>query len=201
MAWSDSVRDPVSVAQLANPAASAARWPDQSVLELGALPSAVPCVRLHTTLLLREWRMTELADAAELVAAELATNAVQAASTAAQAHTATPEPAGLAVITLHLASDRRQVLVEVGDNDLRPPTPARPNPEHDGGRGLLLVQAVSARWGCYYLNPATPATWRGPDAAPIQPGAKVVWALITPDGQGHRGASRVAPPGWRPRSQ
>jgi anti-sigma regulatory factor (Ser/Thr protein kinase) len=175
MAWADSVCDPTAPAQLANPAASAARWPDQSILELGALPSAVPCVRLHTTLVLREWRMTALADAAELVTAELATNAVQAASSAA------PAPAGLAVIRLHLASDRRQVLVEVGDDDLRPPTPAGPNPERDGGRGLLLVESVSARWGCYYLNPAAPATWRGPGQALIQPGAKVVWALITPD--------------------
>jgi hypothetical protein len=179
MAWADCVSDPTAPAQLANPAAGAARWPEQSILELGALPSAVPCVRLHTTLVLREWRMTALADVAELVAAELATNAIQASSTAAQTLTA-PAPAGLAVIRLHLASDRRQVLVEVGDDDLRPPAPARPDPERDGGRGLLLVETVSARWGCYYLNPATPATWRGPGQALIQPGAKVVWALITP---------------------
>jgi hypothetical protein len=180
MAWAEGVCDPTAPAQLANPAASAARWPDQSILELGALPTAVPCVRLHTTLVLREWRMTALADAAELVAAELATNAIQASSTEAQPLTAAPATAGLPVIKLHLASDRRQVLVEVGDDDLRPPAPARPDPERDGGRGLLLVESVSARWGCYYLNPATPGTWRGPGQAPIQPGAKVVWALITP---------------------
>jgi hypothetical protein len=178
VAWRDSTGNPVSVAELANPAASAARWPEQSVLELGALPSAVPCVRLHTTLVLREWRMTALADAAELIASELATNAVQASTTGAQA--AAAAPVGLPVIKLHLASDRRQVLVELGDNDLRSPTPAAPDPEHDGGRGLLLVQRVSARWGCYFLNPATPATWRGPGPALVQPGAKVVWALITP---------------------
>jgi hypothetical protein len=179
MAWRDSVCDPAAPAQLANPAASAARWPDHSVLELGALPTAVPCVRLHATLVLQEWRMTALAEAAELVASELATNAIQAARTATQAQTAAP-PAGLAVIRLHLASDRRQVLVEVSDNDLRPPAPARADPERDGGRGLLLVEAVSSRWGCYYLNPAAPPTWRGPGPVLVQPGAKVVWALITP---------------------
>jgi hypothetical protein len=180
MAWADSVRDPTAPAQLANPAVGAARWPEQSILELGALPTAVPCVRLHTTLVLREWRMAALADAAELVAAELATNAIQASSTAAQTPAAAPAQAGLPVIRLHLASDRRQVLIEVGDDDLRPPSPARPDPERDGGRGLVLVESVSARWGCYYLNPATPATWRGPGQALIQPGAKVVWALIAP---------------------
>ena len=179
MARTDSVCDPAAPAQLASPAASAARWPDHSILELGALPSAVPCIRLHTAFILQEWRMTALADAAELVAAELATNAIQASTTATQAQTAAPAPPGLPVIKLHLASDRRQLLVELGDNDLRQPTPARPDTERDGGRGLLLVEAVSARWGCYFLNPAAPATWRGPGATLIQPGAKVVWALIT----------------------
>ncbi len=31
------------------------RWPLRSFLELGALPSAVPCARLHTRHLLWEW--------------------------------------------------------------------------------------------------------------------------------------------------
>jgi hypothetical protein len=176
MASTDSVCDPDAPAQLASPAASAARWPNHSILELGALPSAVPCIRLHTTLVLREWHLTGLADAAELVASELATNAVQASSTAPPA----PAPAGLAVVRLHLASDRRQVLVEIGDNDPRPPNPSRPDPDSDGGRGLLMVEAVSDRWGCYYLNHAAATTWRAPGPALAQPGAKIVWALITP---------------------
>lgn len=159
---------------------SAAEWPHHSILELGALPTAVPCIRLHTTLVLREWGMTALAEAAELVAAELATNAVQAAESAPQTRPGSQAPAGLAVVSLHLASDRRHVLVEVGDTDPRSPTPATPDPEQDGGRGLLLVEAVSARWGCYFLNPGFPVA--GPAAAPAlaRPGAKIVWALIKP---------------------
>ncbi len=82
MARTDSVCDPDAPAELASPAAGAARWPNHSTLELGALPSAVPCIRLHTTLVLREWQLAGLADAAELVASELATNAVQASSSA-----------------------------------------------------------------------------------------------------------------------
>jgi hypothetical protein len=31
------------------------QWPLQSFLELGALPGAVPCARLHTRHLLWEW--------------------------------------------------------------------------------------------------------------------------------------------------
>lgn len=179
MARADNVCDPAAPAQLASPAASAARWPNHSILELGALPSAVPCVRLHTTLVLREWHLTGLADAAELVASELATNAIQASASTPPAP-GPQVPAGLPVVRLHLASDQHQVLVEVGDNDPRPPTPARPDPERDGGRGLLLVESVSNRWGCYYLNPAASASWRAPGPALVQPRVKVVWALITP---------------------
>ncbi len=179
MASTDSVCDPAAPAQLASPAASAARWPDHSILELGALPTAVPCIRLHTMLVLREWGMTALAEPAELVAAELATNAVQASRNPPPARPGPLEPAGLPVVRLHLASDRRQVLVEVGDDDPRPPVPAKPDPERDGGRGLLLVATVSARWGCYYLN--TGLSYAGPGSGPAlaQPGTKVVWALIT----------------------
>jgi hypothetical protein len=165
---------------MANPAACAAKWPHQSVLELGALPSAVPCIRLHTTLVMREWGMTALAEAAELVAAELATNAVQAAESPPQPGPASQAPAGLAVVSLHLAADRRHVLVEIGDNDPRSPTLATPDPEGDSGRGLLLVEAISSRWGCYYLNPAFPQPSPLPAPHLALPGAKVVWALIKP---------------------
>ena len=53
------------------------RWPLRSFLELGALPSAVPCARLHTRQLLWEWQLADLADSAELVVSEIVTNAVQ----------------------------------------------------------------------------------------------------------------------------
>jgi hypothetical protein len=145
---------------------------------LGALPSAVPCVRLHTTAVLREWGLSALADAAELVASELATNAVQASRNPPPVPP-TRSPGGLAVVSLHLASDRRQVLIELGDNDPRPPAPADPDPDGDGGRGLSIVEAVSARWGCYYLNTDVSYSAPSPRSALTRPGIKVVWALIT----------------------
>lgn len=43
------------------------RWPLHSFLELGSLPSAVPCARLHVREMLWEWRVTELTDSAELL--------------------------------------------------------------------------------------------------------------------------------------
>src|SRR5256885_13072487 len=49
-------------------------------LELGALPTAVPCARLHVKHVLREWQMVQLADPVELIVAELVTNAMQASA-------------------------------------------------------------------------------------------------------------------------
>jgi hypothetical protein len=52
------------------------RWPLRTFLELGALPSAVPCARLHTRQLLWEWGLAaDLADTAELLVSEIVTNA------------------------------------------------------------------------------------------------------------------------------
>src|SRR6266576_1582799 len=71
----------------------------------------------------------------------------------------------LPVVTLRLAGDHKRLLVEVSDHDPRPPIPTVADPEHDGGRGLLLVAAVSELWGYYY--PATdPVHARGRGPAP-----------------------------------
>ena len=92
------------------------------------------------------------------------------------------------------------VLVEVSDYDPRPPIPTVADPEHDGGRGLLLVAAVSERWGYYYpaTDPVSAPRSRAQApgqgewlAAPVpaadrEPG-KVVWALLSP--------SRASAPG------
>lgn len=80
----------VPVPPLADPQGNdvTGRWPLRSFLELGALPSAVPCARLHTRQLLWEWGLTSLIDSAELIVSEIMTNAVQVtqAETRAAAH-------------------------------------------------------------------------------------------------------------------
>ena len=95
-------------------------------------------------------------------------------------------------VALRLAGDNKHLLVEVSDYDPRPPIPTVADPEHDGGRGLLLVAAVSERWG-YYYPAIDPVSTRGrapaPDvgewlaAAPVLPdeeAGKIVWALLSP---------------------
>ena len=51
-------------------------WPLSSRLVLGALPTAVGCIRLHAKQVVWEWGLAELAGAVELVVSELATGCV-----------------------------------------------------------------------------------------------------------------------------
>ena len=55
-------------------------WPLRSYLELGALPTAVPCARLHAVHVLRDWDLRDLSDDAALIVSELVTNAVTASA-------------------------------------------------------------------------------------------------------------------------
>ena len=55
-------------------------WPFASYLELGALPGAVPCARLHTKQVLWEWHLDDLAATAELLVSELVTNSQRASA-------------------------------------------------------------------------------------------------------------------------
>lgn len=77
-------------------------WPLQSYLELGASPSVVPCARLHCRQVLWEWGLAGLSESAELVVAELATNAVQA-----MANWVAARPPAVAVERPQLCADRR----------------------------------------------------------------------------------------------
>ena len=115
-------------------------WPLRSSLELGALPTAVPCARLHARQLVREWGLDGLAETAELLVSELVTNAVQAMA----------RQEGHAAVRLQLFGDNTRVRIEVWDADPRPPAPRDPGEdgipdlEAAGGRGLFLVAALSA---------------------------------------------------------
>ena len=138
--------------------------PLRSYLELGALPTAVPCARLHARHLLWEWGMTELASTTELLVSELVTNAVQA----------TAGHADHAAVRLRLSGDSTRVLIEVWDADPCPPAPkdlgedGTPDPQEEGGRGLFLVAALSQRWG-WIPEPTGKLVWCELDLAPPGP--------------------------------
>jgi anti-sigma regulatory factor (Ser/Thr protein kinase) len=130
-------------------------WPLRSYLELGALPTAVPCARLHARQLVWEWGLNGLAASTELLVSELVTNAVKA----------TAGNDDQAAICLRLSGDNARVLIEVWDADPHPPVPkdGTPDPQEEGGRGLFLVEALSTRWN-----------WHRTQESP----GKVVWCEL-----------------------
>jgi len=115
------------------------RWPLQDFLELGALASAVPCARMHARQVLWEWGLGNLGDSAELLVAELVTNAVRASRDADRD----------SAVRLWLLSDSAQILTLVWDASPRPPVLTDASEEAEHGRGLMLVEAVSEQRGWY----------------------------------------------------
>lgn len=128
----------------------------RSHLELGALPTAVPCARLHAKQVVWEWGLVHLSDTVELIVSELVTNALRAM-------------AGYGTIRMWLSSDSTRVLIEVWDGDPSPPVlkppgdDGMPDVSQETGRGLFLVDMLSVNWN-----------WQ-----PSQHhGGKVVWAEV-----------------------
>jgi anti-sigma regulatory factor (Ser/Thr protein kinase) len=134
-------------------AGTSEEWPRRTFLELGALPGAVPCARLHARQVLWEWNLTSLSESAELLVSELIANAV----------TASRSMVRCAPVRLWLLAGTAQVLVMVWDACPRAPVPAEVDEDAESGRGLLLVDAMSKRWDWYFPQEGS--------------GGKVVWAL------------------------
>lgn len=145
--------------------APGAEWELRTFLELGALPTAVPCARLHARQVLWEWHLDALADTTELLISELVTNAVHASAGLTGSRRAGRWVPGTPPVRLWLSSDRERILVQVWDASDRHPAPQRPGPDAESGRGLLLVESLSVDWGSY---------------PPDRSSGKVVWALIVP---------------------
>ncbi|MFF4289345.1 SpoIIE family protein phosphatase [Streptomyces sp. NPDC001633] len=131
------------------------------------LPDAVMHARRFTGRTLRSWGVTEEMDVALLVVSELVTNAI--------AHTQ-----GEVRLDLTLAADRLRIAV----NDASPRAPVKPASvdwEATGGRGLLLVEAMSASWGSVPLS-----------------GGKQVWSEISlqPDERIEAARAGEGGPAW-----
>ena len=129
-------------------------WPLRSFLELGPYPEAVPCARLHARQVLWEWGLVaDLGESVELVVSELVTNAIVASRS----------PGQVTPVRLWLRSNREKVLILVWDANPKPPMPADSDESEvrEGGRGLMLVDAVTEQWSWYFAHGT---------------GGKVVWA-------------------------
>ena len=93
-------------------------------------------------------------EAAELVVSELMTNAI----------TATQAISSDDAVRLWLLSDTSRALIAIGDASPYPPRLIDAPVDEAGGRGLMLVEALSSNWGWYATH--KPRT------------AKVVWAEL-----------------------
>jgi hypothetical protein len=90
-------------------------WPLRSYLELGTLPTAVPCARGHTRLVMAEWGLAHMADPVELIVSELVTNGLRASADLLGSRFGGRWSPGMPPVRMWLLSDCRTVLVQVWD--------------------------------------------------------------------------------------
>ena len=127
--------------------------PPRAALDLGAVPSAPGCARAWTRAVLREWQLADLSDASELIVSELTTNALLAS-----------RREGVAFFRLVLTFDQGELAILVRDFCPGTPQPGNAGADDENGRGLFLVQAMSARSGWYPPDDGTPG--------------KVIWTTL-----------------------
>jgi anti-sigma regulatory factor (Ser/Thr protein kinase) len=123
-------------------------------LELGAYASAVPCARGHVRSVAVEWSLRGLADTAELLASELLTNAINASQ-----HLGSSEPP---IVRLWLVSDQISLVIHVWDACKEMPVRKDADADDLSGRGLMIIDTLSAKWGSYQ-----------------EAQGKVVWAMVS----------------------
>jgi len=141
------------------PAFPGGPWPRQDTVVLATLASSVPRARRHAREMLWEWKLDFLAEDAEVIVSELASNAVRATA-------ASDAGAADRSVALQLLGDPSRLLILVRDPLPWPPVApeAAPGAADESGRGLLLVTALATRWHWYH--------------PPRAHGGKVVWALL-----------------------
>jgi anti-sigma regulatory factor (Ser/Thr protein kinase) len=123
---------------------------------------SVGTARMHTRELLEKWGLMELVDDAEVVACELVTNSIKATNALSSGARSPELYDRLEVVCLCLYRFPDGLLIEAWDPRPEPPVRREAGGEDEGGRGLLLVEALSKEWGTRW-----PAT-----------GGKIVWARL-----------------------
>ena len=132
--------------------------PPHAALDLGALPTAPGCARAWTRVILLEWQLAGLSDAGELIVSELATNALLAS-----------RREGAPFFRLVLTRGQGELAILVRDFCHGVPRAGDAGDEDESGRGLQLVQELSARSGWYPPDDGSPgkAVWAVLEAPPV----------------------------------
>jgi anti-sigma regulatory factor (Ser/Thr protein kinase) len=103
-------------------------------VRLPAFPEAVRAARRWTRETLEDWQLTEPTPTIEQLVSELLANSIEHALTTS--------------VGICLFFTDRAVLIEVSDHDAtRLPTLKSPGLDDTSGRGLLIVEELSDRWG------------------------------------------------------
>ncbi|WP_432094221.1 ATP-binding protein [Streptomyces sp. bgisy100] len=127
-----------------------ASW--QYSLQVPHDPLGPAIVRSTVRMVLDQHGLNELADTAELLTSELATNAYRYST-------------GPASVRLKWTDDTLRI--SVWDTNPALPSPIPADLESEGGRGLLLVRLCSDNWGRYALTERQ-----------VGSGGKVVWCEV-----------------------
>jgi len=109
-------------------------------LDLPAAPESAGAARHFAHAILVEWRLPALADDVDLVISELITNALLHARADRRV-----SPHAIVRLDLEYAGD--SLVCRVADGSALPPAPEQAGDTAESGRGLLLVEALSAAWG------------------------------------------------------
>jgi anti-sigma regulatory factor (Ser/Thr protein kinase) len=107
-------------------------------LQLEAAVSAPKVARTWITRLLDRWEVTHLSDVANLLTSELVSNAVRHARSGSS-------------ITASIADGFLEVGVTDGEPDKLPMVRSTEDPTASDGRGMAIVEALSADWGTTVL--------------------------------------------------
>jgi anti-sigma regulatory factor (Ser/Thr protein kinase) len=107
--------------------------------ELPPVPGSARAARRFARATLIAWRLDTLADDVDIVVSELITNALL--------HARTGSPPADTAIRLELEQSGRVLTCRVSDGSSLPPTMEDAPATAESGRGLLLVDALSAAWG------------------------------------------------------
>jgi Histidine kinase-like ATPase domain len=138
-------------------------------IELAAVPAAVRQARQFATeTLIAGAAHPSVIDTVVLLVSELATNAIPRPTTITQADEAAPA-ATMAVRIAAYPTGRIRIEVRDGNSGQVPEkTATTADDEH--GRGLMLVEALSADWG-YYTHAGLKTVWAEVDCAACLPSA------------------------------
>ncbi|MFF9072272.1 ATP-binding protein [Streptomyces sp. NPDC014872] len=134
----------------------------RNVLPFEAVPESLHSLRRRVRSQLLAWGMLTVADDAELVVTELATNVIK--------HVGEGAPA-----TLVLEPVAERLRIELHDTDYRVPALASVSCEDECGRGLHLLAGVAVGWGTV-LTSTGKAVWCELAANPEEQGRRVLRA-------------------------